>query len=156
MESKIKKFDIKATLGKAIKPRNTFFESGYAWDNAFEKVEVLRKGVHVVYIERVAKGLGLPVSRMLKIIDMPQTTFNKKKRNNELLDTGDTEIIVLTSEVISFGENVFNNEQDKFHRWLQKKNTSLGNVSPQELLDTVTGINEVKNALNRLEYGNLA
>jgi uncharacterized protein (DUF2384 family) len=32
----------------------------------------------------------------------------------------------------------------------------LGGNTPESLFDSLTGIQEVKNALNRLEYGNLA
>ena len=60
------------------------------------------------------------------------------------------------SELIDFGNEVFNNEIEKFQRWLKKNNVSLGGNTPESLLDTTTGIQEVKNALNRIEFGNLA
>ena len=57
---------------------------------------------------------------------------------------------------MDFGSEVFNNEEDKFQRWLKKQNISLGGNSPESLLDSATGIQEVKNCLYRIEYGNLA
>lgn len=48
------------------------------------------------------------------------------------------------------------NTTKPFQRWLQKPNLSLGGKSPESMLDTMTGINEVKFCLNRLEFGNLA
>ena len=73
-----------------------------------------------------------------------------------LEDNRDTELMLLISELVDYGTEVFNNEQDKFQRWLKKPKLSLDGNSPDGLLDTVTGINEVKFCLNRLEYGNLA
>jgi len=63
---------------------------------------------------------------------------------------------LLLTELIDFGLEVFNQEENKFLRWLKKPNLSLGGTTPESLLDTTTGIQEVKNCLNRLEYGNLA
>jgi len=33
---------------------------------------------------------------------------------------------------------------------------SLGGVAPESLFDSISGILEVQNALNRIEYGNMA
>jgi putative toxin-antitoxin system antitoxin component (TIGR02293 family) len=51
---------------------------------------------------------------------------------------------------------IFNNENEKFQRWLKKPNLSLGGKSPESLLDTTTGIDEVNYCLNRIEYGSFA
>jgi uncharacterized protein (DUF2384 family) len=39
---------------------------------------------------------------------------------------------------------------------LKKPNLSLGGNAPESMLDSITGIQEVRNCLNRIEYGNLA
>ena len=81
---------------------------------------------------------------------------NKKIGENSLLDSRIRELIVLTTELLDFGVEVFDNDEEKFQRWLKKPNLSLGGISPESLLDTTTGIDEVKFALNRIEFGNLA
>lgn len=58
-------------------------------------------------------------------------------------------------EVLKFGLQVFNNENIKFNRWLKKRNEYLG-APPENLLETDLGIKQVKDCLNRIEYGNLA
>ena len=68
----------------------------------------------------------------------------------------DSEVILVLIEVLDFGLEVFNNEKEKLQRWLKKPNPSLGSVTPESLFDSITGIQEVRNALNRLEYGNMA
>jgi putative toxin-antitoxin system antitoxin component (TIGR02293 family) len=89
-------------------------------------------------------------------MNVAQTTYNKKKREHDLLSERDSEVILFLSEALDFGLEVFNNEKDKFQRWLKKPNLSLGGVAPESLFDCITGIQEVRNALNRLEYGNMA
>lgn len=59
-------------------------------------------------------------------------------------------------EILKFGLEVFNKETDKFERWLKKENVSLGNVSPESLLETDGGLLRVKYCLLRIEYGNFA
>jgi uncharacterized protein (DUF2384 family) len=39
---------------------------------------------------------------------------------------------------------------------MKKQNLSLGGNTPEGLLDSITGIQEVKNCLNRIEFGNFA
>lgn len=59
-------------------------------------------------------------------------------------------------ELLDFGLQVFNDEPDKFLRWLRKSNFSLGGVAPENLIDSMSGIQQVRNSLKRLEYGYLA
>lgn len=128
----------------------------YTWSNKLERVSVIREGIPYQSIEVISERLNTPIKSVLKIVGVPQTTYNKKKVEHSLLDSRDSELIILISELIDYGIEVFNNEVDKFQRWLYKSNVSLGSVTPESLLDTITGINEVRYSLNRLEYGNLA
>ncbi|MBX2954484.1 MAG: DUF2384 domain-containing protein [Leadbetterella sp.] len=128
----------------------------YYWNTRMDRVNLVRRGVSYHAIEAISKKMNTPVKDMLVLLDIPQTTYNKKKRENSLLSGRDSEFILLLSELTDFGREVFNGEEAKFSRWLKKPNLSLGGLTPESLLDSVTGIQEVKNALNRLEYGSLA
>lgn len=68
----------------------------------------------------------------------------------------DSELILVLNELIDFGVYVFNDEQEKFYRWLKKPNGSLGGITPESLFDSLSGMEEVQAALNRLEFGSLA
>jgi putative toxin-antitoxin system antitoxin component (TIGR02293 family) len=128
----------------------------YQWANNMERVTVIRQGIPYGYIEKLSERLNRPVKAILSLIGIPQTTYNKKKSEQSLLDSRDSELIVLLSELIDYGILVFNNEEETFQRWLKKPNVSLGGNSPESLLDTATGIEEVNYCLNRIEYGNFA
>ena len=128
----------------------------YRWSNRMERVEVIRQGVPYRTIEGISERLNRPVKSVLSIIGIPQTTYNKKKSEQSLLDSRESELIVLLTELIDYGISVFNNEEEKFQRWLKKPNLSLGGHSPDSLLDTTTGIDEVHSCLNRIEFGNFA
>lgn len=126
------------------------------WGSKLERVALIRKGLPYESIEIIGLKANLPVKQILHYLGVPQTTYNMKKRTEVPLSCRDSEIILFLSEVLDFGVEVFNNETEKFQRWLKKPNMSLGNVTPESLFDSITGIQEVHNALNRLEYGNLS
>ncbi|MDR0793236.1 MAG: DUF2384 domain-containing protein [Chitinophagaceae bacterium] len=124
--------------------------------SGMERVNIIRQGVSYSSIENISHKLNQPVKAMLSIIGMPQTTYNKKKSENSLLDSKNSELLISIYELINYGIEVFNNEEDKFKKWLKKPNISLNGNSPESLLDTITGIEEIKYCLNRIEYGNFA
>jgi putative toxin-antitoxin system antitoxin component (TIGR02293 family) len=128
----------------------------YTWASKLERVGIIRAGIPYASIDVISKRINVPVKDVLHIFGLPQTTYNKKRREKSLLNGRDSEVILLLTELFDFGIEVFNNEEQKFQRWMKKQNISLGGNSPESLLDSTTGIQEVKNCLNRIEYGNLA
>ena len=123
------------------------------WPNFNQKVEIIRNGLPFDAIEEVSEQLNTSIKSVLAILGIPQTTYNKKKSENAVLDSKNSEMIMMISELLDYGVMVFNQEEAKFTNWLKKPNLSLGGHTPESLLDTVTGIEEVRNALNRIEYG---
>ncbi|UBZ05509.1 DUF2384 domain-containing protein [Salegentibacter mishustinae] len=131
-------------------------DNSYDWSSRMERVSLIREGLPYESIEFVSDKSNLSIKQVLHFLDLPQTTYNKGKRDKNLLSGRDSEIILVLTELLEFGLNVFNSEKEKFQRWLQKPNISLGGATPISLFDSLTGIQEVRNTLNRLEYGNLA
>lgn len=159
----VKPFDTKRSIKNASRKPTAISNSSlqsdgkqYRWSNRIERVAVIRAGIPYDAIEVLSRRLNNPVKSVLAIVGIPQTTYNKKKSEHSLLDSRNSELVILISELIDYGLEVFNQEEEKFQRWLKKPNVSLGGNSPESMLDTVTGINEVRYSLNRLEFGNLA
>lgn len=160
---KTKPFDTQRSVQNALGKSSATQKSagggenkGYQWNTKLERVAVIRAGIPYETIDTLSKRLNNPVKSVLALIGIPQTTYNKKKSEHLLLNSRDTELLILINELIDYGLEVFNHEEEKFQRWLKKPNLSIGGNSPESMLDTVTGINEVKFSLNRLEFGNLA
>lgn len=128
----------------------------YSWSTRMERVNIIRKGLPYETIEVISTRVDSPIKDILQLLGIPQTTYNKKKKDKDLLTGRDSEVVLVLSELLDFGLEVFNQEKEKFQRWLKKPNISLGGVTPESLFDSLTGIQEVKNILNRLEYGNMA
>lgn len=128
----------------------------YAWTTGMDRVDMIRKRLPYESIEVISSKANLPVKHFLRLLDMPQTTYNKKRKAQELLSSRDSEIVLVLAELLDYGLSVFNDEEDKFYRWLKKPNISLGGITPESLFDSLTGIQEVKNSLTRIEFGNMA
>lgn len=135
------------------------FEYGdktYKWTSNMERIRVVREGVPYASLDFISSQLNVSVKTVLALVGMPQTTYNKKKNEHSLLDQRDSELILLIIELIQYGQHVFDQEKEKFQRWLKKPNRSLGGQIPETMLDTTSGIEEVRKCLSRIEYGILA
>jgi putative toxin-antitoxin system antitoxin component (TIGR02293 family) len=128
----------------------------FEWKSPMERVLIIRKGIPYDAIDALSKKLHKPIKSLLQLFHMAQTTYNKKKSEHALLDSKESELILLIAELIAYGAEVFNHEEPKFLRWLKKPNLSLGGHAPESFFDTASGVQEVMACLHRLEYGNLS
>ncbi len=159
-----KKFDTKKSIKRARRKKSertpvwtiSVDKHTYEWQSKYDRIAIIRKGLPYTTIEVISKQSSLPVSKILTFLGVPQTTYNKNKRNKTLMSGRNSEAILLMVEVLEYGNLVFNSETDKFNRWLKKTNISIGNVTPESLFDTLSGIQVVRNCLNRIEYGSFA
>ena len=158
-----KNFNVNKSIGRAKNARLAvptwkLVSEGkeYTWTSKLERVNIIRQGIPYESIDVISKRINLPIKEVLTIFGLPQTTYNKKRREHSLLSGRDSEVVLLLTELLDFGTEVFNQEEAKFQRWMKKPNISLGGNTPEGLLDSVTGIQEVKNCLNRIEFGNFA
>ena len=123
------------------------------WNDKKGRLEAIHFGIPYDAIDSISEKLNRSIKFVLSLLGMPQTTYNKKKKEQAHLNLRDGELIVLLAELIEYGKEVFNNEDEKFLRWLQKPNISLGGSAPETFLDTATGIDEVRACLNRIDHG---
>lgn len=133
-----------------------FADKSYRWTNNMERIRVIREGIPYESLDFISSQLNVSVKAALAILGMPQTTYNKKKNEHSMFDQRNSELILLIIELIQYGQEVFNQENEKFQRWLKKPNSSLGGQTPESMLDTTSGIDEIRKCLSRIEYGVLA
>ena len=112
----------RAGLARRAAPKWSIESEGnkYVWASKIERVGLIRRGLPYSTIEVISKRINTPVKEVLQILSLPQTTYNKKRREKSLLSGRDSETVLLLTELIDFGLEVFNQEEDKFLRWLKK------------------------------------
>jgi putative toxin-antitoxin system antitoxin component (TIGR02293 family) len=82
-------------------------------------------------------------------------TLTTYKQNNTPLDSVISEKLLKLFALYDKGLFVFGSS-DELNKWLADPAYGLGNQVPSSLLDTITGIDLVKEELVRIEYGDLA
>lgn len=90
-----------------------------------------------------------------KVLNKTIKTFTSYKKNKTPLDPVLSEKLLKFFALYSQGQSVFGSI-DEFNKWLAEPSFGLGNTVPQDLLDTITGIQLVSEELTRIEYGDLA
>jgi putative toxin-antitoxin system antitoxin component (TIGR02293 family) len=126
------------------------------WRTPLQRVALIRRGLSFEAIESISSLANRPVKTVLNWLHLPQTTYNKKKSEGAKLDTHASEWVLCLAELLQYGSQVFNAETEKFDRWLGKTNVSLGGQVPEQLFDTISGMEEVRTCLHRINYGNFA
>jgi putative toxin-antitoxin system antitoxin component (TIGR02293 family) len=128
-------------------------ESAMVYGNSLGRIEIIRKGLPYSTIDELSERMQRPIKFVLGVLGIAQTTYNLNKRQKAVLSSKESELVVAISELLLFGQEVFNNEEDKFNRWLEMPNQSLHGIVPQSLFDSLSGVAEVRKCLNRIEYG---
>ena len=90
-----------------------------------------------------------------KMLNKTIKTFTSYKKNKTPLDPVLSEKLLKFFSLYNKGQSVFGSI-DEFNKWLAEPSFGLGNMIPQDLLDTITGIQLVSEELTRIEYGDLA
>lgn len=119
--------------------------------NAFEKIEAIKEGVTKEQLENLKEKAELDYDTLARILNVAKATLHNKKGRAKF-DQYISERIFLVADLYSFGYEMFGN-RSKFNNWMKAETRALGYVTPLSLIDTLYGIEEVKNVIGRIAYG---
>ena len=97
----------------------------------------------------------LPHPLVEEVFHKSMKTFQNYFTKNTLLDAPTSEKLLKLFALYQKGTAVFGSIE-AFREWLTKPAYGVGNVVPQTILDTATGIDLINEELVRIEYGDLA
>lgn len=89
------------------------------------------------------------------LLDVSTKTLDRYYAENKTLNPLNSEIVLKLMDLYSKGVEVFG-DLASFRRWIEKPSYGLGNIKPVEFFSTSTGIDLVKEELQRIEYGDLS
>ncbi|HWJ29100.1 MAG TPA: antitoxin Xre/MbcA/ParS toxin-binding domain-containing protein [Flavisolibacter sp.] len=82
-------------------------------------------------------------------------TFHNYREKKTMLDAVTSEKLLKLFALYNKGSEVFGS-LDAFTDWLSKPAYGIGSQVPQDIIDTMTGIDLIHDELVRIEYGDLA
>ncbi len=97
----------------------------------------------------------LPNEKVEAALNKSMKTFQNYKDKKTVLDAITSEKLLKLFALYSKGAAVFGSI-DAFASWLSRPAYGIGNQIPQDLMDTITGIDLINDELKRIEYGDLA
>lgn len=98
---------------------------------------------------------GLSNEQLEMTLNKSLKTFQNYREKNTTLDTTTSEKLLKLFSLYQQGAEVFGS-LDSFNEWLSKPSFGLGNQIPNEILDSITGMELIRDELTRIAYGDLA
>ena len=136
------------TVAEMLVPYQTFFNSPVS------RLQVIKGGLSPNSLNDLLQISGSTRFDMAKNLDLTEPTLRKHLGASKELSTSLSEHVLFLLELYDKGLDTFGSI-DEFKNWLPQHNIGI-DAKPNDLLDSITGINIVINELNRIDHGILA
>nr|WP_294895819.1 antitoxin Xre/MbcA/ParS toxin-binding domain-containing protein [uncultured Pedobacter sp.] len=138
----------KSLVAEMLVPYQTYFES------PVNRLQIIKGGLSSKSLDDLLQISGSTRSDMAKNLDLTEPTLRKHLVNSKELSTSLSEHVLFLLELYNKGIDTFGSIKE-FKNWLAQHNIGI-DAKPDDLLDSITGINIVMNELNRIDHGILA
>ncbi len=135
-------------VAEILVPYQTYFQS------PINRLQVIKGGLSSKSLDDLLQISGSTRFDMAKNLDLTEPTLRKHLNNSKELSTSLSEHVLFLLELYDKGIDTFGSV-DEFKNWLPQHNIGI-DAKPDDLLDSITGINIVMNELNRIDHGILA
>jgi putative toxin-antitoxin system antitoxin component (TIGR02293 family) len=124
-------------------------------------IELIKGGIDASEAKELLVLTKKPLADTLEALDLPQSTFNRKAKNEQALTTAESERFVGFAKLIGQVEAMVEESGDPEEfdapawvaRWLEEPLPALGGERPLDLLDTMEGQALVAATLARVQSG---
>jgi putative toxin-antitoxin system antitoxin component (TIGR02293 family) len=147
----MKAYQTKEILSKVeelLVPYQTYFES------PVNRLSVIKAGLSSSSLKDLLAISGSTRLDVARKLDLTEPTLRKHLSAKKELSTSLSEHVLFLLALYDKGINTFGSVSD-FKNWLPQHNIGI-DAKPNDLLDSITGINIVMNELNRIDHGVLA
>lgn len=135
-------------VAEMLVPYQAYFQS------PVNRLQVIKGGLSSKSLDDLLQISGSTRFDMAKNLDLTEPTLRKHLSNNKELSTSLSEHVLFLLELYDKGIDTFGSIVE-FKNWLSQHNIGI-DAKPNDLLDSITGINIVMNELNRIDHGILA
>ena len=123
----------------------------FATGTNFDKMALAKTGITKDSLVSFKQMINIDYDHLSAILGTTKTTLHKKQ-GKDVFSPSISEKAIALMDVYNYGYEVFE-DPDKFNKWVQTNNRALGNRIPIEVMDTIFGIDEVKNIITKIEHG---
>jgi len=116
-----------------------------------DPVAAVRAGLPYQAVEHVQEHLEAPDELLARAMGISTRTLSRRQEAGTLT-TGESDRLVLLAEIVALARRALDSAEAT-REWLSTPHSMLGGESPIDHMDTVAGMEEVKNMLYHIEYG---
>jgi putative toxin-antitoxin system antitoxin component (TIGR02293 family) len=120
--------------------------------NKMLMILVIREGVPYSLFSLIQHYTPFTEDDWAELLDISTKSLQRYRQASKSFKPSQSERIIEMAEVTKVGLDVFD-DMEKFKRWLETPNFSLGNLKPIELLKDSYGKELVMGELTRINYG---
>lgn len=112
----------------------------------------IKTGLPVGALTLLSNKLGVPEKRIAAIVDIPQRTLTKRKKEGRF-KPDESERVFRVARIYERALDVFDHDDDMVKSWLNTSLKGLGDQTPLSYADTEVGARAVEDLLGRIEEG---
>ncbi len=126
-------------------------------------VDLERAGVHGSFIKALSRRMGIPSSRMFRILGIPKATAEAKASAGRMVAGHAGQAAIGMVRLLGMAQQLVANSTAReakdfdaakwLGQWIERPQPSLGGRRPAELIDTPTGVEVVARLLGSIESG---
>jgi putative toxin-antitoxin system antitoxin component (TIGR02293 family) len=123
--------------------------------NSISLLGKAKKGLDAKAVFEFVSLSHLSQDMVESVLSKSMKTFQNYQGKKTLLDAPTSEKLLKLFALYNKGAEVFGSV-DAFSEWLSKPAYGIGNKVPQDIMDTMTGLELINEELVRISYGDLA
>ncbi len=112
-------------------------------------------GIPIQYLNKLSDRYDISINDWAGFMGISTKSIQRYQQQDNILSATQTEFVFKIEQLYKIGKEVFGTTEN-FKQWLQKPAYGLGNKIPEQILNTISGINLVINQLQRIAFGALA
>lgn len=136
-------------------------ELGCAQWSAMDRIQAVRKGLPVAWLQHVARALGWDVGLLSQSLQISSRSRTKPQASSVRLRTDESERLLLLTDLAADVKQMVmrSGRAEGFDAgrwlggWLQQPCPALAGAYPAEYLDTMEGCRLIRSLLSKMETG---
>lgn len=124
---------------------------GVGTSDSLAVIRAVEGGIDSAAVGRMSEHLEVSEGQILDAIDIPRSTFSRRKREGRLTSS-ESDRLYRATRLLARAVEVFGDEAEA-RIWMRAAKRALGEVSPLIMARTDAGAREVEDLLGRIERG---